>query len=557
MLANLSISNFIIFDNIEVDFFKGFNAFTGETGAGKSMIIDAVLQLLGEKSNRNFVGNKKDTAVVQGLFFVRNDNLERLLKENDVEFDKETGIVISRKIYNTGRSTAKINGTLVNINFLKEIREYLIDVHGQYEQQSILDKDKHIEILDEFIKEKISALKYEYKIKYDKLMSISKKIKNIEKKLENKEDRIEFLRFQINEIKKAELKENEEEELFVEHKYLSNIDKLNNNLNKANYNLNYAEESVVEKLSTVISELSQVSDLDEDIKKLEDMINDKYEEIKDIAYDLRNYIENIQVDQNRLKNINNRLSTINELKRKYKLEVPDIINKKEENTKELNSLLGLNEEYETLNKEKDSLIKELKEGAYKIHDIRCENASNLEDSVTKELEELNMKNITFKISIKESDKFNENGIDIVEFLISTNPGSKLESFSNILSGGEVSRIMLALKSILNKIDDIPTMIFDEIDTGISGKTAFLIGRKIKKISKKHQIICVTHSPQVAASADHHFRIEKYIDNMIAESKVEKLSFEDRVEEVARLLSGDRITNSSLKNSEELIINSSN
>lgn len=556
MLANLSISNFIIFDNIEVDFFKGFNAFTGETGAGKSMIIDAVLQLLGEKSNRNFVGNKKDTAVVQGLFFVGNHHLEKLLKENDVEFDRETGIVISRKIYNTGRSTAKINGTLVNINFLKEIREYLIDVHGQYEQQSILDKEKHIEILDEFIKEKISGLKHEYKIKYDRLISINRKLNNIEKKLENKEDRIEFLRFQINEIEKADLKENEEEELFVEHKYLSNIDKLNSNLNQANYNLNYAEDSVVEKLSTVISELSQVSDLDEDIKKLEDMINDKYEEIKDIAYDLRNYIENIQVDQSRLKNINNRLSTINELKRKYKLEVSDIIKKKEENTNELNSLLGLNDEYETLNKEKDSLIEELKKLAYKIHDIRLENASSLEDSVTKELEELNMKNITFKISIEESSKFNVNGIDLVEFLISTNPGSRLESFSNILSGGEVSRIMLALKSILNKIDDIPTMIFDEIDTGISGKTAFLIGRKIKKISKKHQVICVTHSPQVAASADHHFKIEKYIDNMKAESKVEKLSFEDRVEEVARLLSGDRITNSSLKNSEELIINSS-
>ncbi|MDW7667607.1 MAG: DNA repair protein RecN [Bacillota bacterium] len=556
MLANLSISNFIIFDNIEVDFFKGFNAFTGETGAGKSMIIDAVLQLLGEKSNRNFVGNKKDTAVVQGLFFVGNHHLEKLLKENDVEFDRETGIVISRKIYNTGRSTAKINGTLVNINFLKEIREYLIDVHGQYEQQSILDKEKHIEILDEFIKEKISGLKHEYKIKYDRLIGINRKLNNIEKKLENKEDRIEFLRFQINEIEKADLKENEEEELFVEHKYLSNIDKLNSNLNQANYNLNYAEDSVVEKLSTIISELSQVSDLDEDIKKLEDMINDKYEEIKDIAYDLRNYIENIQVDQSRLKNINNRLSTINELKRKYKLEVSDIIKKKEENTNELNSLLGLNDEYETLNKEKDSLIEELKKLAYKIHDIRLENASSLEDSVTKELEELNMKNITFKISIEESSKFNVNGIDVVEFLISTNPGSRLESFSNILSGGEVSRIMLALKSILNKIDDIPTMIFDEIDTGISGKTAFLIGRKIKKISKKHQIICVTHSPQVAASADHHFKIEKYIDNMKAESKVEKLSFEDRVEEVARLLSGDRITNSSLKNSEELIINSS-
>jgi DNA repair protein RecN (Recombination protein N) len=556
MLANLSISNFIIFDKIEVDFFKGFNAFTGETGAGKSMIIDAVLQLLGEKSNRNFVSSSKDTAVIQGLFFVDNKNLEKLLRDNDVDFDKETGIVISRKIYNTGRSTAKINGTLVNINFLKEIREYLIDVHGQYEQQSILDKDKHIEILDDFIKDDIQELKINYKEKYFKFLDVNRKIKNIENKLENKDDRIEFLKFQINEIEKADLKVDEEEELFNEHKYLSNIDKLNNNLNQANYILNYSEESVVEKLTSIIQELSQVSDLDEEIKKLEDMLNDKYEEIKDIAYDLRSYIENIDVDKNRLTNINRRLSTINDLKRKYRLEVVDILKKKEENAEELNYLLGLNEEYESLNQQIKVLTKELKEISSKLHHIREGNASNLEDKVTEELEELNMKNITFKISIKEGKNFNENGTDIIEFLISTNPGSKLESFSNILSGGEVSRIMLALKSILNKIDDIPTMIFDEIDTGISGKTAFLIGRKIKKISTDHQIICVTHSPQVAASADHHFKIEKYIDSTKAESRVEKLSFEDRVEEVARLISGDTITTSSLKNSEELIINSS-
>jgi DNA repair protein RecN (Recombination protein N) len=286
------------------------------------------------------------------------------------------------------------------------------------------------------------------------------------------------------------------------------------------------------------------------------MLNDKYEEIKDIAYDLRSYIENIDVDKNRLTNINRRLSTINDLKRKYRLEVADILKKKEENSEELNYLLGLNEEYESLNQQIKALTKELEEISSKLHHIRKGNASNLEDKVTEELEELNMKNITFKISIKESKSFNENGADIIEFLISTNPGSKLESFSNILSGGEVSRIMLALKSILNKIDDIPTMIFDEIDTGISGKTAFLIGRKIKKISTDHQIICVTHSPQVAASADHHFKIEKYIDSTKAESRVEKLSFEDRVEEVARLISGDTITSSSLKNSEELIINSS-
>ena len=555
MLANLSISNFIIFDNIEVDFFKGFNAFTGETGAGKSMIIDAVLQLLGEKSNRNFVGNNNDTAIVQGLFFVENKDLEECLRRNDVEFDSENGIIINRKIYNTGRSTAKINGTLVNINFLKEIREYLIDVHGQYEQQSILDKDKHIEILDDFIKDKILHIKSEYKEKYKNLVNINSQIKQIEKKLENKEDRIEFLKFQINEIEKAELKEKEEEELFVEHKYLSNIDKLNSNLNQANYNLNYSEESVVEKLSTVINDLSQVSELDEDIKSLENMLSDKYEELKDIAYDLRNYMEGINLDQNRLKKINNRLSTISDLKRKYKLEVCDIIRKKDDNEKELDILLGLNEKYESFSNQRDILYKKLNILASKMHGIRMKNASSLEKSVTKELEELNMKNISFKISIEEKDKFNENGKDVVEFLISTNPGSKLESFSNILSGGEVSRIMLSLKSILNKIDDIPTMIFDEIDTGISGKTAFLIGRKIKKISKKHQVICVTHSPQVAASADHHFKIEKYIDNLKAESKVEKLSFDNRVEEVARLLSGDRITKSSLKNSEELIINS--
>jgi len=208
MLANLTISNFIIFDQIEVDFFKGFNAFTGETGAGKSMIIDAVLQLLGEKANRNFVGAKKDTALVQGLFFIDDPKLKELIIKNDIEYEEGSGIVISRKIYNTGRSTAKINGTLVNINFLKDIREFLIDVHGQYEQQSILDKEKNISILDDFIKEEISNTKLEYKNKYKELQKIKNRLKDIEANLENKEDRVDFLKFQINEIEKANLKEN-------------------------------------------------------------------------------------------------------------------------------------------------------------------------------------------------------------------------------------------------------------------------------------------------------------------------------------------------------------
>ena len=552
MLANLTISNFIIFDQIEVDFFKGFNAFTGETGAGKSMIIDAVLQLLGEKANRNFVGTKKDTALVQGLFFIDDPKLKELITKNDIEYEEGSGIVISRKIYNTGRSTAKINGTLVNINFLKDIREFLIDVHGQYEQQSILDKEKHISILDDFIKEEISNTKLEYKNKYKELQKIKNRLKDIEANLENKEDRVDFLKFQINEIEKANLKENEEEELFSEHKYLSNIDKLNSNLNKASYMLNYSEESIVEQLSSIIYELSQISDLDEDIKKFEDIINDKYEEMKDLSYELKSYIENIEVDKSRLNKINNRLSTINELKRKYKMEIQDILKKKDDNIDELNKLEGLNKEYDSLTEDKDVLEKDMDVLANTMHSLRSNNAEKLEKSIKEELEELNMKDITFKVDIKLSEKFNENGKDNVEFLISTNPGSKLESFSKILSGGEVSRIMLAVKSILNKIDDIPTMIFDEIDTGISGKTAFLIGKKINKLSKKHQIICVTHSPQVAASADHHFKIEKFTGDKSAVSNVAQLSYEDRIQEVARLLSGDRITNSSIKNSEELI-----
>jgi len=555
MLANLTISNFIIFDHIEVDFFKGFNAFTGETGAGKSMIIDAVLQLLGEKANRNFVGSKKETALVQGLFFIDNPILKDLIINNNIEYKNGNGIVVTRKIYNTGRSTATINGTLVNINFLKDIREFLIDVHGQYEQQSILNKEKHVSILDDFIKGKISTIKLEYIDNYKELQKIKKRIKKIEADLENKEDRIDFLKFQINEIKKADLKEDEEAKLFSEHRYLTNIDKLNNSLNKASYILNYSEKSVVEQLSSVIYELSQISELDEDIKKFEEFINNKYEEIKDMSYELNSYIENIHLDKSRSNKINSRLSTINELKRKYKMEVLDIIQKKDDNINELNRLEKLNQEYEKLINERNIIKKDMGILADKMHRLRIDNTEKLEKSIKDELEELNMNNITFKVDVNISDKFNENGRDIIEFLISTNPGSKMESFSKILSGGEVSRIMLAVKSILNKIDDIPTMIFDEIDTGISGKTAFLIGKKINKISKKHQVMCVTHSPQVAASADHHFKIEKFAEEKSAVSIVAKLSKKERIEEVARLLSGNRITSSSIKNSEELINNS--
>lgn len=552
MLLNLSVMNFIIFEKIFIDFTDGFNVFTGETGAGKSMIIDSLNLLLGGKSNKNFVRKGSSKAVVQGSFFVEeNSPLVPVLSDNNIDVEDNT-IIITREVHENGRSTARINDIMINISYLKRISKYLLDIHGQYEQQSILNREEHIVILDKMCGQEIAPVLLAYKDIYARYRNLKSEVKSLEENSKDKYAKIDYLKYQIKEIEDASLKVGEDEKLLEELAVLSNINDIKVNLNSSLNIISGEGNSVIDDLSRSIGFLRKVSRFDPKINVFDESLGIIMDNCQELSYDIINYLEEKDVDQERLSYLNERLDLLNGLKRKYNMETGEIISFKEKAEAELLELLDLENSINKRKSELDSIIAEMESLSQKMKAARNKKAASIEKLIESQLHSLNMKDARFKVVVDDTETFNSYGKNSVVFLISTNLGMELMELEKILSGGEVSRIMLAIKSIINEIDDIPTMIFDEIDSGISGRTAHLVGNKISKLSKTHQIICVTHSPQISSAADTHFRIEKKSDKGKTWSSVEKLNREERINEVARLLSGLDITENSVRNAEELI-----
>lgn len=552
MLLNLSVMNFIIFEKIFIDFTDGFNVFTGETGAGKSMIIDSLNLLLGGKSNKNFVRKGSSKAVVQGSFFVEeNSPLVPVLSDNNIDVEDNT-IIITREVHENGRSTARINDIMINISYLKRISKYLLDIHGQYEQQSILNREEHIVILDKMCGQEIAPVLLAYKDIYARYRNLKSEVKSLEENSKDKYAKIDYLKYQIKEIEDASLKVGEDEKLLEELAVLSNINDIKVNLNSSLNIISGEGNSVIDDLSRSIGFLRKVSRFDPKINVFDESLGIIMDNCQELSYDIINYLEEKDVDQERLSYLNERLDLLNGLKRKYSMETGEIISFKEKAEAELLELLDLENSINKRKSELDSIIAEMESLSQKMKAARNKKAASIEKLIESQLHSLNMKDARFKVVVDDTETFNSYGKNSVVFLISTNLGMELMELEKILSGGEVSRIMLAIKSIINEIDDIPTMIFDEIDSGISGRTAHLVGNKISKLSKTHQIICVTHSPQISSAADTHFRIEKKSDKDKTWSSVEKLNREERINEVARLLSGLDITENSVRNAEELI-----
>ena len=552
MLLNLSVMNFIIFEKIFIDFTEGFNVFTGETGAGKSMIIDSLNLLLGGKSNKNFVRKGSSKAVVQGSFFIeKNSPLVHILEENNIDLDDNT-IIISREVHSNGRSTARINDIMINISYLKRISKYLLDIHGQYEQQSILNKDEHILILDKMCGKDLSGLHDKYKERFYGYRNLMAELKSLEENNKEKYAKIDYLKYQIKEIEDASLKAGEDQDLLEELSILSNISEIKVNLNNSLNIINGESNSIMDSLSKSIGLLRKVSRFDSKIIEFDETLGIIMDNCQELAYDIISYMDQKDVDEERLGFLTERLDLLNNLKRKYNMETPELLSFKEKAKSELTELLDLENIISQKNIQLEGIVKEMEALSLYMKKARNKKAATIEKLIENQLHSLNMKEARFKVAVEDTEDFNIYGKNSVAFYISTNLGMELMELEKILSGGEVSRIMLAIKSIINEIDDIPTMIFDEIDSGISGRTAHLVGNKISRLSKTHQIICVTHSPQISSAADTHFRIEKKSDMNKTWSSVEKLNREERINEVARLLSGLDITESSVKNAEELI-----
>ncbi|HRC79942.1 MAG TPA: DNA repair protein RecN [Sedimentibacter sp.] len=544
MLLSLNIKNFAVFEDVSVNFEAGFNVFTGETGSGKSVLINAIELILGERSSRDLIRKGKKSAFIEGIFEISdNDNLKKNLESLNIEVDKDDFLIISRELLQNGKSINMINGRAVPLNTIKALGSSLIDIYGQFGHENLFKKENHIKMLDSLIQKYLSDDFRTYDQLYAKYTRLLDEINTLKQKLINKDKKIEQLKYEIDEIDGANLKEFEEEELLKKLKKLSNIQEIKKSLYEALYILNN------DNINNVYAIINKIKSYDEKLEEFLSRLDVQLEELQLLTYDLRAYSDNLDLDENELESIENRMSLINRLKRKYGFSIEKIMEYRKASFEELNLLLEADSKLKILIREKEETYKLLKEKAEIISKKRKNAAEYLEKQILVELSDLNMKNIEFKVKLDKKD-LSGDGADKVEFLISTNVGSDLNSVQKIVSGGEASRIMLAFKKIKSDIGQ--TMVFDEIDIGISGKTAQMTGVKMNYIAKNNQVICVTHSPQIASIAKNHFLIEKKVIGNETFSTVKKLDKENKIREIARLLSGMKITDKSLNNAVELI-----
>ncbi len=547
MLITLNISNFAIFEKQSINFDIGFNVFTGETGSGKSILIEALSLILGERASKDLIRKGKNSALLEAIFDISdNKSFYSFLESNNIEISAEDYLIISREIYENGKSISKINGRTVPLSIIKEAGSYLIDIYGQFGHESLFKKENHILLLDSLIQKDLAPFFEVYNNIYSEYNKIIKEIESLQSKLSNKDLKIEQLQFEINEIDEAELNEFEEEDLLKQIKKLSNIQEIQNSLYEINNVLNNND------LNNVYNLLTKIRRYDDSLEGFISKLDILLEELQYFNYDLRDYSETLDFDGEKLNTIEKRMSLINRLKRKYGFSVEKIKEYRESANNELDILLKSESNLNAMTKEKAILNKKIEEYSGLITAKRKEAAIILEKEILNELNDLNMKNIKFKVMINKKNNYSYDGIDDIEFLISTNVGSDLNSVQKVVSGGEASRIMLAFKKIASDIESSQTLVFDEIDSGISGKTAQMAGIKMNYISSKHQVICVTHSPQIASISKNHFLIEKKVIDNNTYSTVKKLNQENKIYEVARLLSGMNITEKSLSNAKELI-----
>lgn len=548
MLVSLRIKNIAVIDELQVEFSEGFNVLTGETGAGKSIIIDSINMVLGQRTSKELIRSGKDKAIVEAMFWTDNPEVFEVLEQMGIECD-DGSILIYRDMSADGRSAARINGSMVTASMLREVSRLLVNIHGQQDNQSLLVPANHVEYLDSYAN--IDNLKDKYKVIYDKVRDIEKRIKASQVDEQEKARRIDLLEFQVNEIENAKLKVGEEEELLKRKEFLEGSEKISTALEKSRHMLYSADVNVHDILADITSCFAEVSGYDEKLGRFYESLNGISIELDDLIYEIRDYADNVTFNPGELDQIAERIDLIHNLKRKYGPTIEDILKYLDDIKKELEGIIQSDEIICQLSKELEENKKSLSEAAAQITKERTRAAHSLEQKIMQELSDLDMNRVKFKVDIKPQD-FSANGADNVEFLISTNPGEPLKPLSKIASGGEMSRIMLAIKSILADSDAVSTLILDEIDTGVSGRAAQKIAQKIHKISSKKQVLCITHLAQIAAMAKTHFLIEKHATDEATETKLKKLDYGQRVHELARIIGGAKITDLTEKNAEEML-----
>lgn len=552
MLSELSIKNFAIIDSLSISFKKGLTVLTGETGAGKSIIIDAINLLVGGRGSAEFVRHGEEKAEIEGLFYIEEGHpCFRKMTEFGIDIDEGT-IVLRRDIALSGKSVCRINGKLITISVLREIGSTLIDIHGQHEHQELMDETKHLQLLDTFASGELVPVLEEYEEIYRSYMQTHKKLMNLTENEQQMAQRLDLLQFQFNEIESAHLKLNEDEELLEERKKLGNFEKLYDSI-QTGYTALRGEQKGLDWLGEVMGNMEEAASLDTEYKDMAESVSNSYYILEDIARQMRSALDYLEYDPERLNEIETRLNEINTLKRKYGKTVAEILEYAAKIEEELETLQNKETHIDLLERELASLKKDLLVEAKELNVLRRKAADRLTDSIHQELKELYMEKTIFEVRIHANENnVTKKGIDEVEFYISTNPGEPLKPLSKIVSGGELSRMMLALKSIFSKHQGVTSIIFDEVDTGVSGRVAQAIAEKIHHVSVDSQVLCISHLPQVAAMADTHLFIAKKIDDGRTSTSVTSLAQQEKVREIGRMISGAEITELTKKHAKELL-----
>lgn len=551
MLQELSIKDFAIIDEIQISFQPKMTVLTGETGAGKSIIIDALGLLAGGRGSTEFIRKGEKKAVIQGLFTLpREANTYNILEEYGI--DSEDGqIILQRDLYRGGRNICRINGMMVNLATLRKVGETLIDIHGQNEHQELMKPENHIDLLDEYDK-KTSELRNQYQVVYQNYRKLKLSMEKKEADEKAWAERLDMLNFQVKEIGEAGLKINEEDELVEEKNKLDNFQAIHDALELSYQILSGEKIDVVGNLGNAMNELSDVSDLSENLQEINTKISDAFYSLEDVARDISDELDSMEWNGERLNEIEERLELIHQLKRKYGDTIEDILHYHSRIVKELREMENAEQNSEKQERQLSEALEKVKELAIKLSKQRKKSAKKLEKMIHKQLSALYMDKAVFEVKFLSNSKLYSKGIDKVEFYIQTNPGEEMGPLAKIASGGELSRIMLALKTIFSQKMGVTSIIFDEVDTGVSGRVAQAIAEKISQISNNSQVLCITHLPQVAAIADNHYYISKSVNDGRTETSLEELDEKQKIREIARMLSGSEITELTLKHAEELI-----
>ena len=551
MLQELSIKDFAIIDEIQISFQPKMTVLTGETGAGKSIIIDALGLLAGGRGSTEFIRKGEKKAVIQGLFTLpREANTYNILEEYGI--DSEDGqIILQRDLYRGGRNICRINGMMVNLATLRKVGETLIDIHGQNEHQELMKPENHIDLLDEYDK-KTSELRNQYQVVYQNYRKLKLSMEKKEADEKAWAQRLDMLNFQVKEIGEAGLKINEEDELVEEKNKLDNFQAIHDALELSYQILSGEKIDVVGNLGNAMNELSDVSDLSENLQEINTKISDAFYSLEDAARDISDELDSMEWNGERLNEIEERLELIHQLKRKYGDTIEDILHYHSRIVKELREMENAEQNSEKQERQLSEALEKVKELAIKLSKQRKKSAKKLEKMIHEQLSALYMDKAVFEVKCLNNSKLYSKGIDKVEFYIQTNPGEEMGPLAKIASGGELSRIMLALKTIFSQKMGVTSIIFDEVDTGVSGRVAQAIAEKISQISNNSQVLCITHLPQVAAIADNHYYISKSVNDGRTETSLKELDEKQKIREIARMLSGSEITELTLKHAEELI-----